>query len=1216
MKPSEDPVSRVRHAEQAHGVDEALRVARELLFEARAAGSGLGASAALEIARMCWEMRAFGEAEQWARYAEEAAAGAPSDVAVARTIMLGALKQQGRLGDAAVEVEHGLPNLTGVDAIYVCQLRMAEAVAWIDVGRYEPALKRLDECLELSGSLGVLLRAVVQLNRGVALSGLGRTEDALYAYETALPEIDAADRPTVLMNIGNAHRTLENLDRAIAAYESALAEPADQALRGAVLSNLARVKLMIGDTTTAEGLFLEAIDVRRAAGDQAGAALSLYWLACLRIDQLRFDEALDLARQSHVTHTAAGLSPDQDTLALIERLESTLAALAEDHVHAARLLVSHLRSARDLDRWVTLVGAASPQALRGAIEQLKDAWIGAGRPVPTPLGQSVMLIRFLERVRDVGVEQAALEERDLQRRARGLVEAIRGFNAIDRSDWLNRKRYYQSRQSIFEGDFERQILLPPAGQTVIDGVDPDGLAEIAALVRTSQAHGIDAAFIRLPVEDEYDLINRFVTVGTWTESRQVLEVYTTELLSPESLAALDRMLTQATEASRVRLEGHRNVLIRCREIGIDAALIEAEERHGLSGMKVFQATFQLEDQLSIETVARLAGPALAAGQLVRNAQALIAGESIDAGALREMIGQLERMMQLVGSGITPRVEGSVRLALALSLVRLAEIDPEASAARAAGLKLLMSFLSDPQPVMMPGLVWTAAEGIERLVPELIRRVPSWQREDLRELRLRAAATAMDASDRLASSGTPDEDEVESVYPGWAYAAAVQELVALDRDIEALAASERGRARSFLNDVARMDVLPEYVPPQLASRESAARQQLRQLRGQADLSAVTAAETELANAAGDVAHIAPDLASIRIGHWLSAVELQGFAQSLPVGLLALSWFVTPTNTYVFAVEGGTGSVTSSRLSIEPDALLAYVQLAVTDLWHRPTRADQAVSSAWSALGTSLVPPELGPMVRDATSVWLLPHGPLHELPLHALPLEALDGRCLVEHTPTQYAPSLNVARHVRGRRPRSDGDAVLIAHPRDDGTGEPSEFAREVAAIARTIGAGVGEHGSDVTVHNIAARSRRAAIVHIAAHGIFDAADPLDSGLILPGRDGDNVLLSARGVIRTFRLPGSLVVLSGCDTNRRSSHIADNHDGLVRAFLLAGASAVVASQWPVDSACTAALMIAFHDHYAAHASVAGALRAAMLAIRGHPETAHPFYWAPFVAAGAG
>jgi len=69
-------------------------------------------------------------------------------------------------------------------------------------------------------------------------------------------------------------------------------------------------------------------------------------------------------------------------------------------------------------------------------------------------------------------------------------------------------------------------------------------------------------------------------------------------------------------------------------------------------------------------------------------------------------------------------------------------------------------------------------------------------------------------------------------------------------------------------------------------------------------------------------------------------------------------------------------------------------------------------------------------------------------------------------------------------------------------------------------------------------------------------------------------------------------------------------GLARAFLAQGASAVVATDWPVGPAA-AEVAERFYRRLARGATPAAALRGARLDVRRDPSTAHPFYWAGYV-----
>ena len=139
----------------------------------------------------------------------------------------------------------------------------------------------------------------------------------------------------------------------------------------------------------------------------------------------------------------------------------------------------------------------------------------------------------------------------------------------------------------------------------------------------------------------------------------------------------------------------------------------------------------------------------------------------------------------------------------------------------------------------------------------------------------------------------------------------------------------------------------------------------------------------------------------------------------------------------------------------------------------------------------------------------------------------------------------------------------------------------------------------------------AGVIHVAAHARFSPGDPLNSGLKLA--DG---WLTARE-ISGLRLAGPTVILSGCDTGRSEVGSADEIWGLVRAFLVAGASTLIISLWPANDLITAETMASFHaDWYAGlgggHSGPVASLRRAQAALvqRG----LHPAAWANLVVIG--
>ncbi len=175
---------------------------------------------------------------------------------------------------------------------------------------------------------------------------------------------------------------------------------------------------------------------------------------------------------------------------------------------------------------------------------------------------------------------------------------------------------------------------------------------------------------------------------------------------------------------------------------------------------------------------------------------------------------------------------------------------------------------------------------------------------------------------------------------------------------------------------------------------------------------------------------------------------------------------------------------------------------------------------------------------------------------------------------------------------------------------------EAVAVARAYGQKpiLGADASEAAVVSALAGKR---VVHLATHGFADLKRPQYSALILarPTRSGEDGLLHAFEVER-LRLDADVVVLSACETGRGQQRGTEGTLALDRAFLAAGASAVVSSLWVVDDDSTAILMSRFHERLRAGDPADVALRAAMLDVRSRPQHQNPHFWSAFRVVGGG
>jgi CHAT domain-containing protein len=233
--------------------------------------------------------------------------------------------------------------------------------------------------------------------------------------------------------------------------------------------------------------------------------------------------------------------------------------------------------------------------------------------------------------------------------------------------------------------------------------------------------------------------------------------------------------------------------------------------------------------------------------------------------------------------------------------------------------------------------------------------------------------------------------------------------------------------------------------------------------------------------------------------------------------------------------------------------------------------------------------------EGTSLAVIPHRSLHRVPFHILH----DGTgYLCEQRTITLMPSIARVRPAAGSS-RQPGSGTLILAVPDSLAPSIAAEAQELAAVmpaARLL------LGRDASSQRLRAELPGPAVLHLACHGLYRAANPLFSALRL----GDRWVNAAE--ILDLDLGGALVTLSACESGRPSVDSAEPV-GLAWAFLAAGASGVVVSQWLVDDDATAGLMSAMYAGLAQGLPPAQALRQAQLGMAA--SSPHPYRWAPFV-----
>ncbi|MGH9837987.1 MAG: CHAT domain-containing protein [Blastocatellia bacterium] len=346
---------------------------------------------------------------------------------------------------------------------------------------------------------------------------------------------------------------------------------------------------------------------------------------------------------------------------------------------------------------------------------------------------------------------------------------------------------------------------------------------------------------------------------------------------------------------------------------------------------------------------------------------------------------------------------------------------------------------------------------------------------------------------------------------------------------------------------------------------------------------------------------------------------------------LEYVVTEDHVYLFVLTRNSASqsldVRVHDIPISQNALAALV-----NKFHRLTTernfAFRAAAREFYDLLLKLAEPQL----QSKSTICVVPDGILWDAPFQAALSTAR--RYLIENYAVYYAPSFSTLIEMTKRKKKNSADSLLafgnpiagnetIASLRSRQRGESfeplPEAETEVRKLAQIFGQDrskmfLGASADEKTFKSLAPGFNT---IHFATHGVLDNRNPLYSYLLLAKSDGDDTedgLIEAREIMN-LDLPADLVVLSACDTARGRIGAGEGVIGMSWAFFAAGCRTTVVSQWKVDSAMTAELMVGFYRHLKDGKTKAEALRQAALKLINEGRYEEPIYWAGFVVVGA-
>jgi CHAT domain-containing protein/Tfp pilus assembly protein PilF len=490
---------------------------------------------------------------------------------------------------------------------------------------------------------------------------------------------------------------------------------------------------------------------------------------------------------------------------------------------------------------------------------------------------------------------------------------------------------------------------------------------------------------------------------------------------------------------------------------------------------------------------------------------------------------------------------------------------------------------------------------------------------------------------------------------------IQLLIEQNNPTEAFAYAERAKARALLDTLQTGRV---NITKAMTADEQALERKLRsemislntqifreEQRDEPDSSRIKQLKSRLEKARRDyeefnlslyAAH--PELKIYR--GQMQPVSLDYSSELIPDTRTAfLEYVVTEDKTYLFVLTRKEQTRSNGRTLAGVPVLKGYIiNIKQKDLLDRvedfrETLLRNNFRTQARELFRLLLKPATD-QLRGKSQLILVPDGPLWDIPFQGL--ESDQRRYLIEDHSVSYVHSLTVLREMIKRREKSPEDtgACSLLAMGDPVLGKAMIKRVDSVLMDRQLGpikdAKIQLHeleklykvkgytGAEASEERFKTEAPTCRILHLATHGILNNHNPMYSHLLLSREEvseKEDGLLEAWELMN-LDLKANLAVLSACDTARGRA-AGEGVIGLSWALFIAGVPTTVVSQWSVESASTAKLMVEFHRQLrskvgktGSQISKAEALRRASLMLLRNRQYKSPYYWGGFIVVGAG
>lgn len=370
---------------------------------------------------------------------------------------------------------------------------------------------------------------------------------------------------------------------------------------------------------------------------------------------------------------------------------------------------------------------------------------------------------------------------------------------------------------------------------------------------------------------------------------------------------------------------------------------------------------------------------------------------------------------------------------------------------------------------------------------------------------------------------------------------------------------------------------------------------------------------------------------------------------PADIAALEYYIGSEKCHGFLILRGEITAfpltDSSGVPLESQRLVVAVRTAVDRLKNGLAEMRNGdYSREWQEslyhLRVSLLPASVLESVRAAnvSKLLIVPHHILHYLPFPALVVERdphhgkgkeiPDPRYLLDESFDIFtAPSLQTWDLIRRKEIPPASDVTQFAISTFSSGGRPLLGVKEdVRNVRNAFGKSTVRLFLDekATKKDFIDRLARQGILIVSTHGWNVPDASLESALLFRSETEENEELTAREIYEST-VGAGLVVLNACQTGlaEQAPLPGDDLFGLQRAFLSAGAGAVVSSSWNTFDRTGPKIIGEMAKNLVSGADAVSALAEAQRHFLRNQRSAsdaatnqwrHPYFWAPFTITG--